>query len=152
MPRKESNSIVVTGENRSLWPADSVCISEPIKKYFVENNCYMQINNPTAYVFQLINYEGYFYFRPYNVRINLHFTDVLMSNARTFIDSLLSLNDLEIFDTLKVLGKFHHPSILKFLICFKERSLELWINIFLETWDKCFISINKKLSIFQGQI
>lgn len=137
-------------KNRSLWPADSVFISDPIKKYFVENSCYLQINKTTAYVFQLINYEGYFCSRPYNVRINLHFSDVLMSNARTFIDSLLSLNDLEMFDTLEVLGRFHHPSILKFLIYFKERSLELWINIFLEIWVKCFISINKKLSGFQG--
>lgn len=141
MPKKKTNSVVVTGKNRLLWPADSVFASDPIKKYFAENNCYLQISNPTSYVFQLINYERYFYSRSYNVRINLNFNDVLMSNARTCIDSLLLFNDLEMFDTLKVLPVFHHPSILKFLICFKERSLKHGINIFLETWDKYFYKL-----------
>lgn len=67
MPKKESNSTVVTGENRSLWPAGSVFISYLIKKYFAENNCYMPISNPVLYVFQLIIYEGYFYSRSYNI-------------------------------------------------------------------------------------
>lgn len=138
MLKKENNSIVVTGKTRSVWPADSVFISDPIKKYFVENNCYLQISNPASYVFQLINYEGYFYSRSYNVRINFSFSDILMSNARTCIDSLLSFNDLEMFDILKVLGMFHHLSVLKFLTLFRERSLKLPINIFLETWDKYF--------------
>lgn len=141
--------MVVTGKNRSLWPADSDFISDPIKKYFVENNCYLQISNPTSYVFQLINYEGYFFSRSYNLRINLSFGDVLMSNARTCIDSLLSFNDLEMFYSLKVLGMFHHPSILKFLICFKERSLKLGIIFFfLKFRINIFISFNKKLSTF----
>lgn len=55
------------------------------------------------------------------IRTNLSFSDILMSSARTCIDSLLSFNDLEMFDNLEVLGMLHHPSILKFLICFKER-------------------------------
>lgn len=61
-----------------------------------------------------------------------------MSNARTCIDSLRSFNDLEMFNAPEVLGMLHHPSILKFLICFKERSLKLGINI--------FIRFNTKLS------
>lgn len=67
MPKKESNSIVVTGRNRSLWPAGSVFISDLIKKYFAENNCNLQISNPVSNVFQLIIYEGYFYSRSYNI-------------------------------------------------------------------------------------
>lgn len=112
-----------------------------LKKYFVENNCYLQISNPMSYVFQLTNYEGYFNSRSYNIRINLSFSDVLMSNARTCIDSLLSFNGLEMFDILKVLEMFHQPSILKFLICFKERSLKLVINIFLEASKQYFCKL-----------
>lgn len=107
----ESNSVVVTGKTRSLWPADSVFVSDPIKKYFVENDYYLQINNPTLYVFQFINYEGYFCSRSYNIRINLSFSDIIKSNARTCIHSLLSFNVLEIFDVIKVLGMLHHTQI-----------------------------------------
>lgn len=73
------------------------------------------------HVFQLINYEGYFYSRSCNVRINLSFSDVLTSNARTLIDSLLSFNDLEMFDTHKVLAV---STIVQFLMSFKVRNFK----------------------------
>lgn len=88
------------------------------------------------HVFQLINYEGYFYSRSCNVRINLSFSDVLTSNARTLIDSLLSFNDLEMFDTHKVLAV---STIVQFLMSFKVRNFKFAKkNIYFETWRKYF--------------
>lgn len=88
------------------------------------------------HVFQLINYEGYFYSRSCNVRINLSFSDVLTSNARTLIDSLLSFNDLEMFDTHKVLAV---STIVQFLMSLKVRNFKFAKKyIYFETWRKYF--------------
>lgn len=88
------------------------------------------------HVFQLINYEGYFYSRSCNVRINLSFSDVLTSNARTLIDSLLSFNDLEMFDTHKVLAV---STIVQFLMSLKVRNFKFSKKyIYFETWRKYF--------------
>lgn len=48
---------MVTGKNRSLWPADSVFVSDPIKKKYFEDKYYLQIHNPAVYAFQLIMKE-----------------------------------------------------------------------------------------------